>query len=53
MYNYFLNEKIEKEKQEKIMNKEKMKQKEIKRKSKPYIYKKNILFKRKNENISR
>jgi hypothetical protein len=34
MYNYFLNEKIEKEKQEKVMNKEKMKIKEIKRKSK-------------------
>ena len=34
MYNYFLNEKIEKEKQEKVVNKEKMKIKEIKRKSK-------------------
>jgi hypothetical protein len=34
MYNYFLNEKLEKEKQEKNLNKEKMKLNEIKRKSK-------------------
>jgi hypothetical protein len=34
MYNYFLNEKIEKEKQEKAQSKEKRKQDEIRRKSK-------------------
>ena len=34
MYNYFLNEKLEKEKKERDINKEKMKIKEIKRKSK-------------------
>lgn len=34
MYNYFINEKIEKEKQEKAQFKEKKKQDEIKRKSK-------------------
>jgi hypothetical protein len=34
MYNYFLNEKLEKEKKERDSNKEKMKIKEIKRKSK-------------------
>jgi hypothetical protein len=36
MYNYFINEKIEKEKQEKAQSKEKKKQDEIKRKSKKY-----------------
>jgi len=34
MYNYFINEKIEKEKQQKAQSKEKKKQDEIKRRSK-------------------
>ena len=48
MYNYFLNEKIEKEKQERDLNKERMKQKEIKRKSKSlllFYFPKIILYK--------
>ena len=48
MYNYFLKEKIEKEKQERDLNKERMKQKEIKRKSKSlllFYFPKIILYK--------